>query len=211
METLRHTWVLVRNERPRNPSFHGAPQPKHGAGEEDRNGLLLIVSSGLRPIPPPCLGGGSETSWMLVGISWLACRGPLGGSLEASWGPFWGLLGPHLGLLGASWGVLGGSWGPLGASVGPLEASLGQLRAEDSIFQFFSPSWPSLGPVLEPSWAVLGASWAVLGPSWAVLGPSWGPLGPSWSGLGALLGYLETSGRRKGEKAKNLQKPKGNQ
>ena len=43
MEILRHTWVLVRNERPRNPSFHGAPQPKHGAGEEDRNGLLLMV------------------------------------------------------------------------------------------------------------------------------------------------------------------------
>ena len=43
METLRHTWVLVRNERPKNPSFHGAPQPKHGAGEEDRNGLLLMV------------------------------------------------------------------------------------------------------------------------------------------------------------------------
>ena len=41
METL--TWVLVRNERPRNPSFHGAPQPKHGVGEEDRNGLLLMA------------------------------------------------------------------------------------------------------------------------------------------------------------------------
>ena len=67
------------------------------------------LSRGLRPIPPPCLGGGSETSWTLVGISWLASRGPLGGSLGASWGPFWGLLGPLLGLLGASWGVLGGS------------------------------------------------------------------------------------------------------
>ena len=42
LETLRHTWVLVRNERPRNPSFHGAPQPKHGVGEENRNGLVLM-------------------------------------------------------------------------------------------------------------------------------------------------------------------------
>eukprot|EP00959_Pyramimonas_sp_CCMP1952_P322273 6743483-Pyramimonas_sp.AAC.1 len=43
LETLRHARALVRNERPRNPSFHGAPQPKHGAGEEDRDGLLLMV------------------------------------------------------------------------------------------------------------------------------------------------------------------------
>ena len=43
METTRHRWVLVRNERPRNPSFHGAPQPKHRHGEEDRNGLILMA------------------------------------------------------------------------------------------------------------------------------------------------------------------------
>ena len=43
MKTLRRTWALARNERPRNPSFHGAPQPKRGVGEEERNGLLLMA------------------------------------------------------------------------------------------------------------------------------------------------------------------------
>ena len=42
----------------------------------------------LRPIPSKCLGGGSEASWMFVGISWEASRGFLGVSFEASWGPF---------------------------------------------------------------------------------------------------------------------------
>ena len=123
---------------------------------------------------------------------WPVCRGPLGGSLEASWGPFWGLLGPHSGLVGASWGVLGGSWGPLGASLGPLGASLGHLRAEDSIFQFFvpllGPCWARLesllgrlGRFLGRLGASLGRLGAVLGASRAVLERSWGPLGPSWS------------------------------
>ena len=101
------------------------------------------LSTGLRPIPPPCLGGGSEASWMLVGISWLASRGPLGGSLGASWGPFWGLLGPLLGLLGASWGVLGASWGFLGASWGgELDFSVRVL----SLQLLLGPSWGSPGP-----------------------------------------------------------------
>ena len=86
--------------------------------------VCLSLSSGLRPIPPPCLGGGSETSWVLVGISWLASRGPLGSSFETSWGPFWGLLGPLGGLLGPSWGLLGASWGFLGPSWGFLGHSL---------------------------------------------------------------------------------------
>ena len=51
---------------------------------------------------------------------WLPSRGPLGGSCEAAWVPFWGLLGPIWGLLVASWGLLGASWGApwgfLGAS-----------------------------------------------------------------------------------------------
>ena len=38
-----HARALARNERPRNSSFHGAPQAKHGVGEEDRNGLLLMA------------------------------------------------------------------------------------------------------------------------------------------------------------------------
>ena len=141
---------------------------------------LPVYPTGLRPIPPPCLGGGSETSWMLVGISWLASRGPLGGSLGASWGPFWGFLGPHLGLLGASWGVLGGSWGPLGASLGPLGASLGHLGAEGSIFQFFvpllGPSWARLGGLLGRLGRLLGRLGALLGRLGAVLGASWAVL-----------------------------------
>eukprot|EP00959_Pyramimonas_sp_CCMP1952_P305403 6390950-Pyramimonas_sp.AAC.1 len=43
METAPHKWVLVRNESPRNPSFHGAPQPKHRPGEADWNALILMA------------------------------------------------------------------------------------------------------------------------------------------------------------------------
>ena len=58
-----------------------------------------IYPTGLRPIPPPCLGYGLEASCMCVGISWYASRGPLECSFEASWGPFWGLGGSFWGLL----------------------------------------------------------------------------------------------------------------
>ena len=44
---------------------------------------------------------------MSVGISWFAYLGPLGGSLEASWGQSWGLLGPLWGLLEPLRGLLG--------------------------------------------------------------------------------------------------------
>eukprot|EP00959_Pyramimonas_sp_CCMP1952_P257156 5373067-Pyramimonas_sp.AAC.1 len=56
-----------------------------------------------------------------VGISWCASRGPLGGSVEASWGCF-GVIGIFLGplgtLLGAPWGLVGASWGLMGLSPG---------------------------------------------------------------------------------------------
>lgn len=42
------------------------------------------VSRGLRPIPPPCLGGVSDAAWTLVGILWTASQGLLGGSSEAA-------------------------------------------------------------------------------------------------------------------------------
>ena len=75
------------------------------------------------PIPPPCLGCGSEASSVFVGISWYGfwaavwealgeplwglfgfLGGPLGGLLAAYWGPSWGLLGPSRGLVGPSQG-----------------------------------------------------------------------------------------------------------
>ena len=97
-------------------------------------------SSGLRPIPPPCLGCGLEASWVFVGISWEASRGPLGGRFEASWGPFGGLLGF---LFGPLWGLVGPSWGRLGVSWKPLGASWGLLGAEVSTCRFV---FPLLGP-----------------------------------------------------------------
>ena len=90
-----------------------------------------------------------------------ASRGPLGGSFEASWGPFWGLLGPLLGLFWASWGVMGASWVPL--------------------WGFLGASWGLLGA----SWGPLGASWGPLG---APCGPLAGLLGVSWGFLGASRG-----------------------
>ena len=45
-----------------------------------------MISSGLRPIPPPCLGCGSKASWGLFWASW----GPLGASWEPLGARFWG-------------------------------------------------------------------------------------------------------------------------
>ena len=95
---------------------------------------------------------------MLVVISWLASRGLLGGSFEASWGPLWGLWGLILGLLGASWGPLGALLGLLGALLGPS-------------WGFLGPSWAQLGAQLGP----LGAVCGLLEPSWR---PSWGQKPP---------------------------------
>ena len=92
---------------------------------------------------------------MFVGMLWLASRGPLGGSSDASWVPLLGLLGASWGPLGASWGPLKAEgwifqclvsrWGPFGARLGGLLGRLGWLLGR-------------LGTVLEASWAVLGRS-----------------------------------------------------
>jgi len=98
--------------------------------------LCSDISSGLRPVPPPCLGSGSESSWMFLGGSSEGSRGPLGCSFEASWGPLGGLLGASWGFLEASWMPLGASWGPLGgvlmASWGPAGGLGGHLGGKGS-------------------------------------------------------------------------------
>ena len=71
--------------------------------------VIVAVSSGPRPIPPPCLVGGSEASLMLVGISWLAYFGPQGGQFRGLLRPPGGSPGASLGLFGASWGLFGAS------------------------------------------------------------------------------------------------------
>ena len=84
---------------------------------------------------------------------------PLGGFLEASWGPFRGLL-------GASWGLLGASSGE------DVEMA---VRV------------PRLGPLLEPSWGPLGPPWMPLGPFWGALGDLLGRLGAVFGGSWAVL------------------------
>ena len=74
----------------------------------------------------------TEGSWMLIGISWLASRGSPGGSFEASWASFWGLLGPLGGLLGLLGGPVGRPLGSLGGLLGPRGG-------------FFGSSWGFLG------------------------------------------------------------------
>ena len=95
---------------------------------------------------------------MFVGMLWLASRGPLGGSSEASWVPLLGLLGPSWGLLGAlkaeGWifQCLVSRWGPFGARLGGLLGRLGWLLGR------LGALLGRLGTVLEASWAVLGRS-----------------------------------------------------
>ena len=43
LKKIRHTWMLVRNERQKNPSFHGAPMPKRKHGNEERNALITMA------------------------------------------------------------------------------------------------------------------------------------------------------------------------
>ena len=43
LRKIRHTWMVVRNERPKNPSFHGAPMPKRKHGNEERNALITMA------------------------------------------------------------------------------------------------------------------------------------------------------------------------
>ena len=43
LSKIRHTWMVVRNERPKNPSFHGAPMPKRKHGNEERNALITMA------------------------------------------------------------------------------------------------------------------------------------------------------------------------
>ena len=112
-------------------------------------------SNGLRPIPPPCLGSGSESSGMLLGISSEGSRGPPGGKF--------------CGILGACWGFLGASWRPLGASGGRLGASWGRLGAVSSKGRFVSSLW-------GPSWVILGALLGRLGGLLARLGAILGVL-----------------------------------
>ena len=137
-----------------------------------------MTSSGLRPIPPPCLSCGSEASWIHSRVSWDAPRGHLGGFLGASWGLLWGLL-------GASWAVLGLScavWPLRGPSGGPLAATLGLSRGP------LGPSWGPLGP----SWGPLAPSGPFGGRLGGLSGPPWGPLGVLLGRLGGLLGCLGT-------------------
>ena len=43
LSKIRHTWMVVRNELPKNPSFHGAPMPKRKHGNEGRNALITMA------------------------------------------------------------------------------------------------------------------------------------------------------------------------
>ena len=105
---------------------------------------------------------------MFAGISWEASREPLGGSFEASWMRFWGLLGPVLGLLGAPWGLLG-------------------LRERQGRSPYAALCWP--GRSMEGSGAFLGPPWARLGGVLVVRGPYVGCAGVG-EGFGGLLRVL---------------------
>ena len=109
----------------------------------------LSLSSGLRPIPLPCLVGGSEASWMLLGVSWLPTWGPreaVSRPLEASWGQSGGLFGPLWGLLGPLWGLLGLQGVVLRAYV--VSCGLSGAEKRPSWFSSAAPAstyvyWPS--------------------------------------------------------------------
>ena len=42
LQRIRHTWMITRNERPKNPTFHQAPMPKRKEQHEERNALITM-------------------------------------------------------------------------------------------------------------------------------------------------------------------------
>ena len=41
----RHSWVFVRNRRPKDPTFLHCPMPRRGDGEQDRNVAVIMIIS----------------------------------------------------------------------------------------------------------------------------------------------------------------------
>ena len=39
---FRHTWVLIRRQRPRTPTFFGSPVPRHSPGEQQRAACIVM-------------------------------------------------------------------------------------------------------------------------------------------------------------------------
>ena len=101
---------------------------------------------------------------MPVGVSWEASGEPLGGSFEASWGPFGDLLGFFS--FWASCGPLGTSFGPLGGLLAVSGAHLGRRARNVS---WSSPSWAPLGAILGRLGRILDRLGAPLGRLGALL------------------------------------------
>ena len=135
--------------------------------------MYVYMESGLRPMPPPCVGCGSEPhggclgtrGWSPGGL-WDAGLGPLGDRFGDSWGLFWAswgppgasrsLLGPSRGHPGPSRATLGPSWAVLGAIIG---SNLGR----------FGPLLGSLDAFLGRLGGLMGSCW-LGGPAWVSLG-----------------------------------------
>ena len=131
-------------------------------GRKERMMIRIMTSWALGM----CCGDGfSSTRKAILVLSW----GPLGVLL----GRFWDSFGRSGGLLGALLGCLRGLLGP---SWTLSLKKTGDLNSCPPLGGSKMPSWGSLGPLLERSWALLGPSWGPLGPllglSWAILGPS---------------------------------------
>eukprot|EP00959_Pyramimonas_sp_CCMP1952_P297102 6215631-Pyramimonas_sp.AAC.1 len=118
---------------------------------------LLIAAIGLRPISPPCLGSASDASWMHLGISWGASRGPDESNLIATLGLPGRLSGP---LLGASSGLLGVSREPLGVMLKVFGAVLEEQATNAPSSSLY---WFPVGTLLGLPCAVLRASRTVMG------------------------------------------------
>ena len=168
-------------------------RPSPSPAGRRRRPHVSLISSGLRPIPPPCLD-----SWTLdvVGGSWAVVErwGTESATISNS-GPLeacrqYASSGTEEVRLEAC---------PLYASSStdqvPLEAcrqyassgtecmcvGISCYAFRGSLGGSFEASW-------RPFWGLWGSFWGLLGASWGLLGASWGPLGGLWGPLGALLG-----------------------
>ena len=77
---IRHTWIIVRNERPSIPSFCKAPMPRKHEGNEERNAQIVMTylhpftlqtPSKDKNIPHASKLRRGETSWVTAMTTWM--------------------------------------------------------------------------------------------------------------------------------------------
>ena len=81
LQKIRHTWILVRNERPLVPSFCKAPMPNRNSGSEERNARIVMTyfhpftmqkDIHIEDVPHVSALRGEHEGWEQALLTWLS-------------------------------------------------------------------------------------------------------------------------------------------